>query len=175
MLLRERDAVAARGPCHARRHVEIDVDAVAIVEVRTDAVVGGDLRKRARAAVPLVGVIDLRAVVVVVGVVEAVAVFLDRLGAEDAVVENALHAVAVAAVAGDADQIARDFEVGIGAAGSFEAGMGLGQALADFAAAGLAEILVRAPSRRWRSSAWCAGSRSRCCAARRCFSLPSTR
>ncbi len=75
-----------------------------VVEVGTDAVIRGNLRKGAGATGPLVRVIELRSVVVVVGVVEAVAILLNRLGAEDGVIEHALHAVAVAAVAGDAQQ-----------------------------------------------------------------------
>ena len=67
--LRERDAGVGSFPRCARWRVEIDVDAVAIVEVRADAVVGRELREGARAAGPLILVISLICKsVVIVGV-----------------------------------------------------------------------------------------------------------
>ena len=71
---------------------------------------------------------------------------LERLGAENAVIEHTLHAVAVAAVLGRAQQVARDLEVGVGATGSLETGVRFGETLADFAAAGFAEIFVGSPA-----------------------------
>src|SRR5580658_3814728 len=129
------DTVAATLPGHARWNKEVHVNAFVIAEIQTDAVIGRDLRKSSRAAVPLVGVIDLRSVLVVIGVVEAVPIFRDRLGAENAVVEHAFHAVAVAAIFGGSQQIARDLEMRIGAAWCLKARVRFGQALADFAAA----------------------------------------
>ena len=66
--------------------------------------------------------------------------------AEDAVIKHALHAVAVAAVAGNSSEIAGDFEMRVGAAGRFKTGMGFGQALADLAAAGSAKVFIRSPA-----------------------------
>jgi len=82
----------------------------------------------------------------VVGIVEAGSVFLEWLGAEDGVVENALHAVAIAAVTGDSEKIAHNFEVAIGAAGRLEAGMRFAEAGADLTTARNAEQLIRSPS-----------------------------
>src|ERR1019366_511485 len=61
-------------------------------------------------------------------------------------IEHALHAVAVAAVTGGAQQITGDLEVGVGAARSLKAGVGLGEALADLTATGLAKLLIRSPA-----------------------------
>src|SRR5271166_1863932 len=90
--------------------------------------------------------VDLAAGEVVVGVIEGVAVRLKALCAEDGVVEDALHAVSIAAVGGDAQQVARELEVGVAAAGRLEAAVRVGEALVHFAAAGSGEAFVRPPS-----------------------------
>src|SRR5579859_5782848 len=126
--LSELDTLAAALPCHARWNKQVHIHAFVIGEVCTDAVIRGNLRKGSRAAMPLVGVIDLRSVVVVVGIVEAVAIFLDWLGTEDAVVEHTFHAVAVAAVFGGPEPIARDLEMRVRAARRLKTRMSLGQA-----------------------------------------------
>jgi hypothetical protein len=67
------------------------------------------------------------------------------------VIEDLFHAVAVAAVAGYTREIASDLEVAICAAGGLKAGMGLGKALADFAASRVAEGFIRPPSARGKA------------------------
>jgi len=91
-------------------------------------------------------VVELEAFVVVVGVIEAVAALHHGLGAEDGVVEDSLHAVAVAGVARDAEEVAGDFEHGVCAAGGFETGVSFSQAVAESAAARSAESFVGTPA-----------------------------
>ena len=140
----------AVGACPLERggEIEVDVDVVrvGVVEVGEDAIVGGDLREGAGAAGPEVGEVGSGGVEVVVGVVEGVAVGLETFGSEDGVVEDALHGVAVAGVAGDAEEIAGELEVGVAAAGGFEAFVGFGKAGVEVAAFGGAEAFVGAPA-----------------------------
>ena len=84
----------------------------------------------------------------VIGVVEGVSVRLDRCRAEHRVVKHALHAVAVAGVAGYAQQVARELEVRIGAAGRLKALVLIGKALPKRAAVGNHKVLVRTPPAR---------------------------
>ena len=146
-VLGEGDVGASLLPTDARGHVEIDVEGVGRVEVGADAVVGGELGEGAGAAGPLVVVGEfVGVVIVVVGVVEADAVGTDGEGAEDGVVEDGFHAVAVSAVAGDAKETAGDLEVAVGAAGSFEAGVGAVERLGELIGAGGAEGFVGTPA-----------------------------
>src|SRR6266566_5370377 len=145
-VLGERDTCASLPPGDARGDVEVDVDTLGAAKVRADAVVGGELRKGSGAAGPLLFVVDLLGVVVVVGVVEADAVWADGTCAEDGVVEDGLHGVAVAAVAGDAHEVAGDLELAVGAAGSLEAVVGLGEALGQAIGLGLDEAFVGPPA-----------------------------
>jgi hypothetical protein len=144
--LLECEAGAVLVPVETGGDIEVDVDVGIGAEEGADAVVGGDLGEGAGAAGPLVGVTELGAGVVVVGVVEGVAVGEDGERAEDGVVKNLLHAVAVAGVGGDAQEVAGDFEVSIGAAGGFEAGVGIGEAGAVVAGTGNAEGFVGSPA-----------------------------
>src|SRR5882757_1415397 len=82
----------------------------------------------------------------VIRIIECIAVGLDRLGAQRAVVEHALHAVAIARVACDAQQVACQFEVRIGAAGCLEALVLTGEARAERTAARRDEVFVRSPA-----------------------------
>jgi hypothetical protein len=146
-VLGERGACASLLPGDARGDVEVDIDALGAAEVRADAVVGGELREGAGAAGPLLFVVDLfGVVVVVVGIVEADAVGADRPRAEDGVVEDGLHGVAVAAVAGDAHEVAGDLELAVGAAWRLEAAVGLGEAVGELVGLGLDEAFVGAPA-----------------------------
>src|SRR5579863_7597453 len=120
--LQNLDGVRTADPDHTRGDVEIDINGLVVMKVRADSVIGDDLRERAGAAVPLVWVIDLLPIVVVVRVIEAVTIRSDRLRAKNAVVEDALHAIAIAAVACGAQKVARNFEVGIRSARGFKAG-----------------------------------------------------
>src|SRR5277367_5747324 len=84
--------------------------------------------------------------VVVVGIIERSAVGKDRPGAGDGVVEDALHAVAVAGVARNAHEVARDLEVSVSPARCFEAGMSFFQAGMESAAARHHEGFIGAPA-----------------------------
>ena len=84
--------------------------------------------------------------VVVVGIVEGCAVGQDGPRAGNRVVEDAFHTVAVARIAGDAQQVARDLEMSVNAAGSFETGVRQAETLPESIASGLDERFVRAPS-----------------------------
>src|SRR5271154_6457863 len=83
---------------------------------------------------------------VVVGIIERSAVGKDRPSAADGVVEDALHAVAVAGVARDAHEIAGDFEVSVSTAWCFEAGMTLFQTGMESAAARHHEGFIGSPA-----------------------------
>src|ERR1700728_2256058 len=82
----------------------------------------------------------------VIRIIECIAIGLDRFGAQRAVVEHAFHAVAIARVAGDAQQIARQFEMRVGAAGRLEALVFSDEAGAERAAARGHEVLVGPPA-----------------------------
>ena len=94
-ILHERTPGAVLFPTQLRRNVEVYIYAVRRAEVGAYAVVRGDLRKRSRAAGPLILVIELGGRVIVVRIVKACAVGKNRFGAQDGVVQDALHAVAV--------------------------------------------------------------------------------
>src|ERR1700689_182233 len=84
--------------------------------------------------------------VVVIGIVEGRAGGQDGPGTGNRVVDDALHAVAVARIAGDAQQVARDFKMATHAARSFEAGVRQATAMAESVASGLNERFVRTPA-----------------------------
>ena len=73
-------------------------------------------------------------------------VLLDRLGAKNAVVQDALHAVSVPAVLRGPHQVARQLEVRIRSARRLKTRMRLRQALADLTTPRHAEVLIRPPS-----------------------------
>lgn len=73
----------------------------------------------------------LLSVDVIVGIVEGPAVRLRRLGARAGVVQHLLHAVFVARVARDAQQIVRHFEVTVGIAWRLENPVGRLQLLSS--------------------------------------------
>src|SRR5690348_16389642 len=83
---------------------------------------------------------------IVIGVIKARPIFEQRFSAQNGVVEHALHAVSVAAVSGDAQQISRQLEMRVCAAWSFETRMALAEAFAQVSAAGFAECLIRTPA-----------------------------
>ena len=95
---------------------------------------------------PLVLMIELGAIVAVVGVIEAVAIFLDGSCSQDGVIENLLHAIAVAAVACGSHEVASYLKVRVGAAGGFKAGVIADEAFADFPASGSTKSLAGAPA-----------------------------
>src|ERR1700726_4779726 len=116
------------------------------LEVGADAVVRSQLGESSGAAGPLVLVMNLSASVVVVGIIERSSVRENRPGAADGVVQYALHAVAVAGILRDAQQIAGDFEVTVGATRSFKARMSLAQTCVETAGSGNDEGFIGAPS-----------------------------
>jgi len=112
--LLELEAGGLGGPFESGGEVEVDPDgrvstdgAVAggTEEVGVDAVVGGDLGEGSGAAGPAVGGVNAAGGVAVIGVVEGVAVALHGSRAEGGVEHDALHAVAVVAVAGGLEEI----------------------------------------------------------------------
>src|ERR1700690_3022474 len=84
----------------------------------------------------------------VVRVIERTAVRLDGRGAQCAVIEHTLHAVAVARVPGDAQQVAGHVEMRVGAAGRFEALAKTDQPAPKPAASGRREVCARPPGAR---------------------------
>ncbi len=82
----------------------------------------------------------------VVGVVEGRSVGLNGFRTEHSVVHHPFHAVAIAGIAGDPQQILRNFEVSIGAAGCFKAGANAVETLAELPAARHNEMFARARS-----------------------------
>ena len=153
--LLELEAGGLGGPFESGGEVEVDPDgrvstdgAVAggTEEVGVDAVVGGELGEGSGAAGPAVDGVDAAGGVAVIGVVEGVAVALHGSRAEGGVEHDALHAVAVVAVAGGLEEITGYFHVGIGAAGGLEGVVGLGEAGEDAVGAGLFEGLLGGPA-----------------------------
>src|SRR5690348_16842022 len=116
------------------------------MEVRQDVVIRGDLRDGSGAAGPAITEVNTLRGEVVIGIVEGMAVRFEPLCAQNRVVEDALHAVAVASVARDTQQVARELEVRVAAAGSFKAGMRFAEAVEQLARAWFHETLVRSPS-----------------------------
>src|ERR1035438_9105630 len=85
-------------PRHAGWKEQVYVDTILALEIGTDSVVGCQLRERAGATRPLVSVMNLLGVVVVVGIVEAGPVRHDGIGTGNSVIQDALHAIAIARV-----------------------------------------------------------------------------
>ncbi len=131
--------------------MEIDEDIAIDVKIRLDAVVRCHLRKSAGAAWPAGLLVYPLAVELVIGVVKSLAVILQRLGTEYRVVHYAFHAVTVAGITRNAKQVAGQLEVGVAAAWSFEAGVGVAEACKDVAAARRAQLLVGSPASRGKT------------------------
>src|ERR1700723_292271 len=116
-------------PSQRRWDVQIDPYTARIAEVSIDAIVGCDLRQRARTARPVLSIrIDLASLEVIVRVVEGAPVGLQRLRTQNGVVHHALHTIAIARVVGHAQQVARQLEVRIGAAWCLKAAVALSKA-----------------------------------------------
>ena len=90
--------------------------------------------------------INFASLEVAVGVIERSAVGLQRLRSENGVVHHALHAVAVARLARYTQQLARQLEMRVGAAGSFKTAVRVGQAGVDVITIGRPKQLVRSPA-----------------------------
>jgi hypothetical protein len=90
--------------------------------------------------------IDFLTVKVVIGIIESAAVGEERFGPQDGVVHDALHAVAIAGIARHAEQVTGELEVRVGAAGSFEAAVGISQAGGDIIAVWRTQSFVRSPT-----------------------------
>ena len=71
---------------------------------------------------------------------------MDGPRAENGVIKHTLHAVAVLSVLGDAQQVASDFEMAVGAARGFEAGMTVRQTVAQLSGTRLSESLIGSPA-----------------------------
>src|SRR6266545_765636 len=115
-------------PTYCRWHIQVDEKVVAIAEVQVEAIVGSDLRQGSGTAGPATVVIELASLEVVVGVVESVSVGGERFGSQDGVVHHTLHAVAIARVARNPQQITRELEVRVGSAGRLETMVSPGEA-----------------------------------------------
>src|SRR5579863_233808 len=115
---------------HGGGSEQIDVRAVGRSQIGTDVIIGRELREGSGTARPLLSVPDFPAGVGVVGIVKRSTVRLNRPCSENGVVKDALHAVAVTRILGDAKQVACDLKMAIGAARRFKAGVGEGEAIA---------------------------------------------
>src|ERR1700733_6929995 len=121
-------------------------DALLTAEVGTDAVIRRQLREGAGAAGPLVLVMNFLRGVVVIGIIERSAIGQNRPRAGDRVVQDAFHAVAVARITGDAQQVTRDLEMAVNPAGRLEAGVRQAQALPEPIAPRRDKRFVRTPA-----------------------------
>src|ERR1700693_1425974 len=116
-------------PSQRRGDVQIDPYTARITEVSVDAIVGCDLRQRARTARPVLSLrIDLASLEVIVRVVEGAPVGLQRLRTQNGVVHYALHTIAIARVVGHAEQVARQLEVRVRATRCLKATVALSKA-----------------------------------------------
>ena len=110
----------------------------------------------------------------IIGVVERPAIGLQRFHAEHSVVENPFHAIAIAAVSGDPQEIASEFEMRIAAARSFETAMGAGETVIKFVAFGAMKLSF-GPQAPVAKLCLVVIMSNALLAARRCFWLPSAR
>src|SRR5258708_10559529 len=138
-------------PLHRGRCEEIYIYAVFRTKIRTDMVVGRQLRESSGTARPLLPVPNLLASGGIVRVVERGAIGLNGPRAENGVVKHALHAVAVARVFGDTQQVACDLEVAIGAAWSLKAGVTGRKTVAQLTRSGLTECFIWSPATRGKA------------------------
>src|SRR5262249_5373864 len=99
-----------------------------------------------RTARPLVFVMDLPALVVVIGIIKTGSVGEDGGCTGNSVVQNPLHAVAIPRVARHTQQIARNFEVAVGTAWSLKARVGGSQTGIEQPLAGSHKGFIRAPA-----------------------------
>src|ERR1700722_14218909 len=120
-VLHQRAPRAVLFPAELRRNIEVYIDAIRRAEVGTDAIVRGDLGKCSRTTGPLILVIELGSRVVIVRIIKACAAGKNRCSAEDGVVQNTLHAVAIPAVSRDAHEIAGNLEMAVRTAGGLKA------------------------------------------------------
>jgi hypothetical protein len=127
--LRQRDLNSVFGPSQCGRDIQIHPYALRIAEVSVDAIVGCDLRQRARTASPVLRVpVDFMPLEIVIGIIKSSSVGHERLCSQHRVVHDPLHTVSVAGVAGHAQQVARQLEMRVRATGSFKTAMAFGQA-----------------------------------------------
>ena len=140
-------------PAHCRGYVQIDKHILPLdksillrPKVRTDSVIGSNLGERPRAAGPKPAGVDLPALEVAVGIVERSSIRLGGQCPQDRVVHDPLHAISVTGLSRDSQQIPRQLEVGISAAGSFKAVMALCEAREQVVTAGRLQRLVGAPA-----------------------------
>src|SRR6185312_16065973 len=85
---------------------------------------------------------------VVVRIIERVTVVLEFLRAEDRVQEDLFHAVAVATVAGDAQQVAGELEVCVAPARRFKTAVGGSERGVEVITVRFTEILLGTPAAR---------------------------
>src|ERR1700731_374640 len=116
------------------------------MKVTVDAVIRRDLRQSARAAGKTVVRVNLSAGEIVIGIVESAAIGVHRFGAQNRVVHDAFHAVAVAGIAGHTQQVSRYFEVSVRSAGRLEAVTSLGKTGVYVVAGGRTQPLIGTPS-----------------------------
>src|SRR5260370_42647296 len=135
-------------PSQGRRDGKSKVEAIGMAKVGVDAIVGSYLRQRSGAAGPVILFVDFASAEAVVGVIESTTVGQQRLGAQHRVVHYAFHAVAVSRVAHSAKQVARQFKVGIGAAGRLKAAVRGRQAGGELSTVWPTKRLVRPPASR---------------------------
>src|SRR5262245_3894903 len=90
--------------------------------------------------------VHLVAFEIVIRIIEGFSVRLERLGAKNGVVHHALHAIAIARIASDAQEVASQLEVRVGAAGRLKAAVSVGEAGGNVRAAWSAQNFVRSPA-----------------------------
>src|SRR5258708_2288066 len=113
-----------------------------------DRIVGRDHRQRTGAAGPPIRMEGFFGLPGVIRIIEGMTIRLDRNRAKDGVIEHAFHAVAVARVARDAQQMACELEMRVGPAGSLKTLRLPLQTGAERAAAGNDKMLIRSPATR---------------------------
>src|SRR5581483_9129408 len=113
-----------------------------------DTIVGECLPQRSRTAGAPIFEVFPRSALVVVGVVEGAAVHLHGQGAQDGVVQHALHAIPVPTLARGGNQATNKLEMAIGAAGCLETRVTGVERLTELAGSRMNECLVRAPAPR---------------------------
>src|ERR1017187_3700947 len=157
-LLQDRATRGARLPAYAGWDVQIDIDTILCAKIGADSIIRRNLWKGSRTAGPPVVLIPtilrvrkdadvaLACGSMVVGVVERRTVLQDRLDAQGHVVKHALHAVAVARIARERQQVPHHLEVRIRTAARLEMPVSRAQAVAQFALAWLHEGFIRPPA-----------------------------
>ena len=142
------DRAARPRPANDRRRKQVDVQRVVIVEINIERVIGDGLRQRSRTARPFAMIIFFLGVGAIVRIIRIAAVAIGRAHSQDGVVERALQPIGIARISGQANQITRQFQIGVTAAGRFEMRGGIRQAFKQLALARFDELLFRSPSAR---------------------------